>query len=80
MGASFLMASCDLENDATMNNAAAYLANWLKAMRADPSMLIYAGQQAQKAADFILDRAAIAAPAEAMEAREGGEVAAALAA
>jgi antirestriction protein ArdC len=79
MGSSFLMASCDLENDATMNNAAAYLANWLQALRADPSMLIYAGQQAQKAADFILGRAAIA-PAETTEAREGGEVAAALAA
>jgi len=57
MGASFLMASCDLV-DETIASSAAYLDNWLKVLRADPSMLLYAGQQAQKAADFILDRAA----------------------
>lgn len=79
MGSSFLMASCDLVDEAGIQQSAAYIASWLKALRADPSMLVYAGQQAQKAADFILDRAAIA-PAEATEAREGGEVAAALAA
>lgn len=74
MGASFLMASCDLENDATIDHAAAYLDNWLHALRADPSMLIYAGQQAQKAADFIRGRAAVV-PAEPVEAAgQGGEL------
>lgn len=66
MGASFLMASCDLAGDATVQHSAAYLKNWLQALRADPSMLLYAGQQAQKAADFILGRAA-AAPVQADE-------------
>jgi len=66
MGSSFLMASCDLVDESGIQQSAAYIASWLKALKADPSMLIYAGQQAQKAADFILDRAAIA-PAESEE-------------
>lgn len=65
MGASFLMARCDLV-DATIETSAAYLDNWLKALRADPSILIYAGQQAQKAVDFIA-RPAVELPVEAEE-------------
>lgn len=74
MGASFLLARCDLA-DATIESSAAYLASWLKVLRADPSILLYAGQQAQKAADYIVDRAAIV-PAEEGTVEPGREVAA----
>lgn len=69
MGASFLLASCDLVSDATVQHSAAYLQNWLKALKADPAMLVTAGAQAQKAADFIAGRAA-ATPADATEPRD----------
>lgn len=75
MGASFLLASCDMVNEETVQHSAAYLQNWLKALRADPSMLLFAGAQAQKAADYITGAAA-AAPAESGEQGEGGEAAA----
>jgi len=52
MGASFLMARCDLI-DESIDSSAAYIDNWIKALRADPSILLYAGQQAQKAVDYI---------------------------
>jgi len=39
----------------TETNQAAYLKGWLKRLKADPSLLIKAGGQAQKAFDYILD-------------------------
>ena len=33
-----------------------YLAGWLSKLREDRKLLVYAAAQAQKAADFILDR------------------------
>jgi antirestriction protein ArdC len=41
-----------------IDNQAAYLANWLKAIRKDSKMLVFAAGQAQKAADFILGKGA----------------------
>jgi antirestriction protein ArdC len=58
MGASFLLANCDLVSEQTIEHSAAYLQNWLKALKADPAMLLFAGAQAQKAADFISGAAA----------------------
>lgn len=40
--------------DRTIDNSAAYLNNWTKAIKDDPTMLIGAAGQAQKAADFVL--------------------------
>lgn len=71
MGASFLLARCDMVTEGTIEHSAAYLENWLRALRADPSMLLYAGAQAQKAADFILGAAA-AEPAESAAEGDGG--------
>ena len=42
-----------------LDNAAAYVANWLKVLGNDPRMVVVAAGQAQKAADFILDRAPV---------------------
>jgi antirestriction protein ArdC len=46
-----------IEN-ATIHNSAAYLQSWIKALRGDKRLAITAAAQAQKAADYILNRKA----------------------
>ena len=41
--------------DQTIENSAAYIQGWLKALRNDKKLLIHAAANAQKAADFILN-------------------------
>jgi antirestriction protein ArdC len=53
MGAAFLAGYCGIENR-TIHNSAAYLANWLKALKNDSRIVLVAASQAQKAADLIL--------------------------
>lgn len=53
MGAAFLCGHCGILPQ-VQDNSAAYLNCWLERLKADPSMLITAGQQAQKAYDYIL--------------------------
>ena len=53
MGAAFLAGYCGIENR-TINNSAAYLANWLGVLKNDARMVLVAASQAQKAADLIL--------------------------
>ncbi|MGH7781585.1 MAG: ArdC family protein [Candidatus Binataceae bacterium] len=55
LGAAYLCAEAGISN-AVIANQAAYLAGWLKSLRADRTLLIHAAAQAQKAADFILNR------------------------
>lgn len=55
MGAAFLSGYCGIEN-VTIENSAAYIQGWLKALKNDKTLLIHAAAQAQKAADFILNR------------------------
>lgn len=55
MGAAFLSGYCGTEN-VTIENSAAYIKGWLKALKNDKTLLIHAAAQAQKAADFILNR------------------------
>ena len=38
-----------------MDNSAAYVASWLKALRNDKKLVVFAGAQAQRAVDHILD-------------------------
>jgi antirestriction protein ArdC len=56
MGASFLSAHVG-NVEATVENSAAYLAGWLKALNDDKKLIVHAAAQAQKAGDFILSRA-----------------------
>jgi antirestriction protein ArdC len=42
--------------DRTLENSAAYLQSWLKHLKDDPTLVIHAAAQAQKAADYILNR------------------------
>jgi antirestriction protein ArdC len=53
MGAAFLAGYCGIENR-TIDNSAAYLANWLDTLKNDSRMVLVAASQAQKAADLIL--------------------------
>lgn len=43
--------------DNTLNDSAAYIAGWLKALKNDKNMLVHAASKAQKAADYILQPA-----------------------
>lgn len=53
MGAAFLCGHCGILPQ-VQDNSAAYMNCWLERLKADPSMLITAGQQAQKAYDYIV--------------------------
>ena len=57
-GASFLCSMAGIDRDEQIENSAAYLASWKKRCLADPKLLIYAAQRAQKAADYILGETA----------------------
>ena len=64
MGASFLCATAGIE-DATLDNSAAYIQGWLKALRDDKKLVILAAAAAQKASDYILNNVPAAAMAQA---------------
>ncbi len=55
MGSAFLCAQARIEQ-ITLENSAAYIGNWLQVLKADVKMVVIAAAQAQKAADYILDR------------------------
>jgi len=55
MAACFLCGHADIENT-VIENSAAYIAGWLKALKNDKTLLIHAAAQAQKASDYILNR------------------------
>ena len=57
MTAAFLCGHCRIENQ-TIHNSAAYLQAWIKTLRGDKKLAIIAAAQAQKAADYILNRKA----------------------
>ena len=54
MGAAFLCGHAGIENN-TLENSAAYIGGWLKALKNDKTLLVHAAAQAQKASDFILN-------------------------
>jgi len=53
MGAAFLCGFCDIVNK-TIENSAAYIQNWLKALRNDRKLVVQAAAQAQKSTDYIM--------------------------
>lgn len=55
MGAAFLSGHAGIEQK-VIENSAAYIAGWLKALKNDRTLLVHAAAQAQKAADYILNR------------------------
>lgn len=54
MTAAFLAGEAGI-SAVTVEQTAAYIDGWRRALRADPSCVVMAGAQAQKAADYILD-------------------------
>ena len=54
-GASMLCGVSGIEQK-TIENSAAYIQGWLKVLKNDKKCLVLAAAQAQKAADFILNR------------------------
>ena len=51
-GAAFLCAQAGIDN--TIDNSAAYIAGWSRALRNDKRLVVTAASQGQKAADYIL--------------------------
>jgi len=62
MTAAFLCGHCGIER--TLDNSAAYIASWLRVLRRDARMVLIAGAQAQKAADWIMDAPRVEEQAE----------------
>jgi antirestriction protein ArdC len=54
MGSAFLCGHCGIE-ERIIDNSAAYIQGWLRRLRNDKSLVVFAAAQAQKAVDFILD-------------------------
>ena len=53
LGSAFLCGYAEII-DRTIDNSAAYIEGWLDSLKDDPTLIVYAAAQAQKAADFIL--------------------------
>ena len=56
MGASFLCSSVQIDYDYITENSAAYLAGWIQVLKEDSKIIFKAAAEAQKAADYILNR------------------------
>jgi antirestriction protein ArdC len=55
LGAAMLCQEAKISNEDTISLSASYLQSWIKALKDDVKMAVIAGQQAQKAADHILN-------------------------
>jgi antirestriction protein ArdC len=55
IGAAFLCGHAEIA-ERTIDNSAAYVAEWLKRMKDDTKLIVHAAAQAQRAADFVLGR------------------------
>jgi len=54
MGSAFLCGHCGIA-ERIIDNSAAYIQGWLRSLRNDKRLVVFAAAQAHKAADFILD-------------------------
>lgn len=54
IGAASLVMIAGIETEHSFRNSAAYIQSWLKALKDDVTMLVYASSQAQKAVEYIL--------------------------
>jgi antirestriction protein ArdC len=55
IGAAFLCGEAQIA-ERTIDNSAAYVAEWLKRVKDDKKLIVQAAAQAQRAADFVLGR------------------------
>lgn len=56
LGASALVSHCGLETSGSFRNNAAYIQNWLQALRNDKRLIVTASSKAEKAVDLILHK------------------------
>jgi antirestriction protein ArdC len=56
LSAAYLCGIAGIENR-TIDNSAAYLAGWLRSLRGDRKLIVRAAAQAQRACDYVLNRA-----------------------
>jgi antirestriction protein ArdC len=63
----FLCAETGCSNEERVANSVAYIQSWIKGLKNDKTMAVQAAQRAQRAADFILLRAAFAATSDSSE-------------
>jgi len=56
LSSAFMCAECGISNDNLERNSAAYLKNWINAIKADPKLLVTAAGRAGKAAKLILGK------------------------
>jgi antirestriction protein ArdC len=72
IGSAYLAALTGIDSSAIVQNQAAYLQNWAKAIKADADLVMYAAGRAEKAADFMIGASAPApAGATGTDAAEG---------
>lgn len=55
MGSCFLNGTAGLTTESSLRNSAAYIQNWLKVLKDDPKLIVYASSQAEKAVEYILN-------------------------
>lgn len=55
IGSCFLCNVAGVCTDKVFENSVAYLQSWLKALKDDPKMIVYASAQAQKAVEYIMN-------------------------
>lgn len=55
MGAAMLVNRAGIESEKSFDNSVAYIGNWLKALKNDKNMVVYAASRAEKAAKYILN-------------------------
>lgn len=53
IGSAMLCSRCGIDNEKTFSNSVAYIQSWIKALKNDPKMIIWASSRAEKAAEFI---------------------------
>jgi antirestriction protein ArdC len=54
IGSAYLAALTGIDSSAVVTNQAAYLQNWVTAIKADADLVMYAAGRAEKAADFMI--------------------------
>ena len=57
IGAAALMNDAGIETDKTLKNSTAYIQSWIAVLKNDNNMIIQAASRAQKAVDYIKNKA-----------------------
>jgi antirestriction protein ArdC len=65
LGGSFLTAALGVPNERTLENAAAYVGDWLQVLRSDKRAIFTAASAASAASDFVLSFSQVEHPEEA---------------